>query len=132
MGYVYCSRFAPDVSKDPLLQSLRKELYLENYDTIGFDLYRQKCAEIDEYSPLNPFMKVAQDILCVYEMILPYVPLLQNLRKQAQSFALEYIHAEDFQTNSIDIGPVNKALNMLSVYVGGVSFMISKYDVINT
>lgn len=127
MGYVYCSRFTPDVSKDTLLQSLRKELYLENYDTINFDLYRQKCADIDEYSPLNPFMKVAQDICCLYELILPHVPLLQNLRKQAQAFALEYIYAEDLQTNSIDIGPVNKALNMLSVYIGGTKHPPDKW-----
>jgi hypothetical protein len=58
MGYVYCKRFTPDVSQDPLLQALRKELYMENYDTIKWDKFRQTCAEIDEYSPLNPIMKV--------------------------------------------------------------------------
>ena len=29
---------------------------------------------------------------------------------------MDYIHAEDAQTNYIDIGPVNKALNMLAVW----------------
>ena len=29
---------------------------------------------------------------------------------------MEYMKAEDLQTNFIDIGPVNKVLNMLSMY----------------
>ena len=33
------------------------------------------------------------------------------------SAAIEYIHAEDEQTNYIDIGPVNKAMNMLCVWI---------------
>ena len=32
-------------------------------------------------------------------------------------FVIEYIHAEDKQTNYVDIGPVNKAMNMLSVWI---------------
>ena len=34
-------------------------------------------------------------------------------------FVISYIHAEDKQTNYVDIGPVNKALNMLSVWIDG-------------
>lgn len=119
MGYIYCSRFTPDVKADPVLMSLRKELYTENYDTIVWDDFRQKCADIDEYSPLNPVMKVAQDALAVYEGLCKRFSFLQNLRKAGLKWSIEYIHAEDIQTNYIDIGPVNKALNMLSVWVAG-------------
>lgn len=118
MCYVYCMRFVPaDIKTDPVLQSLRRELYAQSYDSIDFDAYRQTCAPIDEYASLNPVMKVAQDFCSVYEHFLPHVPLLQWMRKKALEFVIEYIHAEDKQTNYVCIGPVNKALNMLAVYV---------------
>jgi squalene/oxidosqualene cyclase-like protein len=119
MGYLYCKRFKPDVKNDPTLTSLQQELYPQKYDTIDWDAFRQTCADIDEYSPLNPIMKVAQDFLAVYERVLEKTPILQSLRKSAIDFSIDYIHAEDIQTNFIDIGPVNKALNMLSVWVDG-------------
>ena len=120
MCYLYSRRYSPDVSKDPLLQALRKELYRESdgpYEKINWDAFRQTCAPIDEYSPLNPVMKVAQDFLALYEAWLPSIPFFRNARANALKFVIEYIHAEDLQTNYIDIGPVNKALNMLSVFV---------------
>jgi hypothetical protein len=118
MCYVYCKRFVPDVASDPVLLSLREELYQQDYDSINWDAYRQTCADIDEYSPLHPVMKVAQDLLAVYETyLLPYCAPLRRLRERALAFCIEYIHAEDHQTNYVDIGPVNKALNMLSVWV---------------
>jgi squalene/oxidosqualene cyclase-like protein len=81
------------------------------------DDFRQTCADIDAYSPLNPVMKVAQDILSVYESILPHIPFLVKLRADALDYTASYMHAEDIQTNYVDIGPVNKSLNMLSAYV---------------
>ena len=108
-----------DVSKDPLLLSLRSELYNESYDTIKWDDYRQICADIDDYSPLNPIMKIAQDFLSYYEYFLPYIPPLKWLRNKALEFVIAYIHEEDIQTNYIDIGPVNKSLNMLAVWIDG-------------
>lgn len=108
-----------DVSKDPLLQALRKELYIENYDTIDWDGHRQVCAEIDNYSPLNPVMKIAQDMLAIYEHYLPSIPPLKYIRNKALDFVISYIHAEDTQTNYVDIGPVNKSLNMLAVWIDG-------------
>lgn len=119
MCYLYGMRYSPDVKSDPLLMSLRKELYPDNmnYDTIPWDSYRQTCADIDAYTPLNPVMKIAQDILSIYERILPHVPFLSNLRARALNWAADYMHAEDIQTNYVDIGPVNKSLNMLSAYV---------------
>ena len=117
MGYLYCKRYTPDVANDSTLSALRSELFLQKYESIPWDSYRQTCADIDEYSPLNPIMKVAQDFLAIYEKILPNIPFLKNLRQRGLEFAIDYIHAEDLQTNYIDIGPVNKALNMLSVFV---------------
>ncbi len=120
MCYLYSKRFVPpNIEKEPVLMALRKELYAGvDYDTINWDNYRQTCADIDAYSPLQPVMKVAQDFLSIYEeYILPNFKPLQYLREIALDFVIKYIHAEDLQTNYIDIGPVNKSLNMLSVWV---------------
>jgi hypothetical protein len=62
-------------------------------------------------------MKIAQDFLAIYEKVLPYIPPLVWLRKISLDFVIAYIHEEDIQTNYIDIGPVNKALNLLAVWV---------------
>lgn len=119
MCYLYGARFTPDVAGDETLSALRRELYPEgfDYDTLNWDNYRQTCAEIDAYSPLNPVMKIAQDVLSIYERVLPHVPFLVKLRGQALQYVAEYMHAEDIQTNFVDIGPVNKSLNMLCTYV---------------
>ena len=119
MCYLYSKRYTPDVANDPILTALRSELYLDGqvYDNLDWNAFRQTCAAIDTYSPLNPVMKVAQDLLAVYERWLPSIPYMVQVRERALKFVIEYIHAEDFQTNYIDIGPVNKALNMLSVFV---------------
>ena len=120
MCYLYCKRFVPDtVTDDPVLVGLRKELFTDPYDTIDWDKHRDACCEIDEYSPLAPVMKVAQDLLSWYEWILPHVLPMRWFRNWALQFVISYIHAEDKQTNYVDIGPVNKALNMLSVWVDG-------------
>ena len=44
-------------------------------------------------------------------------------------FAFEYIEAEDRQTNYVDIGPVNKCMNMLSVFFhrGGSSMEFRRH-----
>lgn len=86
---------------------MREELYAQPYSGINFDDYRQSCADIDQYSPLNPVMKIAQDFLSYYEFILPYSPLLTYMRKRALAFVIEYIHAEDKQTNYVDIGKIS-------------------------
>ena len=119
MGYLYSSRYTPDVQSDPLLLALRKELYLEDYDSIVWNDFRQTCADIDNYSPLNPVMGFLQDCLSYYEYFLPSIPFLVNMRKRSLEYVMNYIHAEDIQTNFVDIGPVNKSLNMLCVFVAG-------------
>lgn len=123
MGYIYCKRFSADVSADPVLQSLRRELYAEPYGSIDWNANRQTCADIDNYSPLNPFLKVVQDFCALYETyLLPNLPLLRYYREKGLKFTSEYMHAEDIQTNYIDIGPVNKSMNML------VAWIASGYD----
>ena len=63
-------------------------------------------------------MKFAQNCLSFYENWTAFRPFRDRARKAGLKFCLEYMHAEDLQTNYIDIGPVNKALNMVSAFHG--------------
>jgi len=66
-------------------------------------------------------MKVAQNGLALYENWPIFQPFKNFVRSYANDFCVEYMAAEDLQTNYIDIGPVNKVLNMISAYDGKTS-----------
>jgi len=120
MCYLYCKRFEnPGKETDPLLESLRSELYITVYAAIQWDAYRHVCCPLDDYSPVTLFQKTAHNILAFYETYFPiwkFAPF-SWVREAGINFAIRYIHAEDLQTNYVDIGPVNKTLNMLSIWV---------------
>jgi len=117
MGYIYGSRFIySKAESDPLIAELRKELYCEPYETIEWGETRNMVAPMDNYSPLPSVMKCLQNVLAIYESLPIIQPLKNFVRKAGLRFCVEYMAAEDLQTNYIDIGPVNKALNMISAY----------------
>ena len=119
MGYLYGARFVYDKAEtDPLVQSLRKELYVQDYDSINWIKTRHMVADMDNYSPVPLFMKVLQNILARYETWSIFQPLKNYVRKFGLQYSLEYMKAEDLQTNYINIGPVNKVLNLVSAYHG--------------
>ena len=110
---------------DPLVAQLREELYdpqavgAASYDDIPWNRTRHWVADIDNYSPVHPLMAFLQDLLRnVWERSGGF-GLLRRLRGAGLAFAKDYMAAEDLQTNFVDIGPVNKALNMLVCWVAG-------------
>jgi len=115
MCYLYGNRFCLDASKDPLLMSLRQEIYCTNYDRINWLGYLHAVAPQDNYSPITLMMRAAHWLLVVYEELGPFT----WLRKKGLEFSARYMAEEDKQTNFIDIGPVNKSLNMLSCWLIG-------------
>jgi len=95
-----------------------QQLYCQPYDSIEWDSTRHLVAEMDNYSPIPLFMKFAQNCLSFYERWSIFSPFRTAVRKAGLRFCSEYMKAEDLQTNYIDIGPVNKALNMVSAFHG--------------
>lgn len=118
MGYLYGSRFVyTNAETDPLIAELRTELYAgESYDSISWTKTRQLIADTDNYSPIPLVMKILQNILARYENWSICNWFRNYFRQRGLDFSMEYMKAEDLQTNFIDIGPVNKVLNMLSMY----------------
>ena len=119
MSYLYSRRYVySKAESDPLILSLRKELYCEDYDSIPWMKTRHCVAPMDNYSPILWMMKVAQNALARYENWPIFQPFKNFIRHYANKFCIDYMAAEDLQTNYIDIGPVNKVLNMISAYDG--------------
>ncbi|GKY94922.1 hypothetical protein MPSEU_000457100 [Mayamaea pseudoterrestris] len=117
MGYVYGTRLIySDAETDPVILSLRKELYCEDYEQIQWSKTRHLVAPMDNYSPINPIMATVQNILARYESWPIFRPFRDDVRRRGLAFCVDYMAAEDQQTNYIDIGPVNKVLNMISAY----------------
>jgi len=117
MCYAYSSRFSARAEDDELLSALRRELYLQPYETIDWDAHRFSICPFDNYSPVEPVMRLACNALALYERYLVGLAPFRWLRSAGLRFVMDYIHAEDAQTNYVCIGPVNKALNMLAVWV---------------
>jgi squalene/oxidosqualene cyclase-like protein len=117
MGYLYGHRYVyRDAETDDVVASLRKELYPQypDYHTIPWRTTRHWIADTDNYSPIPWVMKTLQNLLARYEEWSIVQPFKRYVRQRGLEFSLDYMDAEDLQTNYIDIGPVNKVLNMIS------------------
>ncbi|CAM6098356.1 unnamed protein product [Calypogeia fissa] len=115
MSYVYGKRFTGKLT--PLVKDLRKEIFCSKYTNIDWNRARNECCKEDLYYP-HPLL---QDILwgTLYKV---GEPVLQSwpgskLREIALAEAIKHIHYEDESTRYLDIGPVNKSLNMLACWV---------------
>lgn len=108
MAYVYGKRGTGPIT--PLVQSLREELFITDYQTIDWNRARNECAKEDMYYP-HPMV---QDVL--WWALYKAEAVLQGswLRRRALAECAKLIHYEDDNTRFIDIGPVNKVINMLA------------------
>ena len=115
MCYLYGVKFVyARAESDPLIAALRDELYSTPYASIEWEGTAELVADIDNYSGIHVVMKLANKVLNLWERF--GGPLLRRVRAAGLAFAMDYMEAEDEQTNYVDIGPVNKVLNMLSAY----------------
>lgn len=107
----YCYGHRVTAAHTPLTDALRNELYTQDYSTIDWPAARDKCAATDIYYPQAPLLTKLNKLLNIYEKF-----HLRFLREKALDFVLEYINAEDVQTNYINIGPVNQVINSICVW----------------
>mmetsp|Transcript_24175 Transcript_24175/g.67231 ORF Transcript_24175/g.67231 Transcript_24175/m.67231 type:complete len:765 (-) Transcript_24175:284-2578(-) len=110
MSYIYGRRATcPD---SPLLAALREELYPQPYESIDWNKARNQIAKEDLYYP-HPLL---QDVLWWALYKFEYLLVGSSLRNYALAETMKHIHYEDENTRYIDIGPVNKVINMLSCW----------------
>nr|QEV81990.1 oxidosqualene cyclase [Scutellaria barbata] len=124
MSYLYGKRFVGPIT--PIVLSLRKELYLQDYHRIHWNLATNLCCKEDLYSP-HPFI---QDILwkCLQKFAEPLLMQwpFSKLRHRALRHVMKHIEYEDENTNYICIGPVNKVLNMLCRWIDDPQSLATK------
>uniref|UniRef100_A0AAX7V799 Terpene cyclase/mutase family member n=1 Tax=Astatotilapia calliptera TaxID=8154 RepID=A0AAX7V799_ASTCA len=115
MSYCYAVRLAAD--EDPLVLSLRQELYVQDYAFINWPAQRNNVAACDMYTPHSTLLTVAYMVLNVYE-----AHHSTTLRGKAVKELYDHIEADDRYTKCISIGPISKTINMLvRWYVDGPS-----------
>ncbi|KAM9253585.1 lanosterol synthase isoform 1-T1 [Dugong dugon] len=107
MSYCYATRLSC-ATDDPLVQSLRQELYPEDFASIDWPAQRNRVAPEDMYTPHSWLLHVVFALLNLYER-----QHSTNLRQRAIQKLYEHIAADDRFTKSISIGPISKTINML-------------------
>ncbi|KXZ42932.1 hypothetical protein GPECTOR_110g224 [Gonium pectorale] len=102
MSYVYGKRGT--CKETPLTAAIRAELYPMPYGKIDWNAARNQCAKEDLYYP-HPMVQ-AENVL-----------MGSPLRRWALAECMKHIHYEDENTRYVDIGPVNKVINMLACWL---------------
>jgi lanosterol synthase len=109
MAYCYALRIkAPE---NELILSLREEIYNQDFASIDWSKQRNALCEKDNYTTLSPVLKWMNFFTNNYEKF-----KCTWLRKKSINYILKYLNAEDEQTNYLDIGPVNKAINSICIW----------------
>lgn len=111
MSYVYAEKLVAAI--DPLVLQLREELYRDDYDRIDFTRHRDSISSLDLYSPSTLLLKGLNHLTNLYEQVYS-----RRIRDKASEYLIDAIHAEDEHTKYINIGPVNKFINMISICHG--------------
>ncbi|KAG8851509.1 Lanosterol synthase (Oxidosqualene--lanosterol cyclase) [Tulasnella sp. 330] len=110
MSFIYAKRWrAP---RDPLIMSLREELYVQDYRTIDWPAQRNNVHPVDMYNPHSAVMDALYLILVLWER----API-QSLRNIALDRAYNQIVLEDENTEYQCLGPVNKMVNQVARYI---------------
>lgn len=107
MSCLWAKRFKAKM--DPVLESLRHELYVEPYESINWAKQRNNVAEIDVWAPHTRTLNALMGILSVYESCGGLPPL----RRAGMKRAYELLVMEDENTGYQCLGPVNKMLNYI-------------------
>uniref|UniRef100_A0A3Q3EHI3 Terpene cyclase/mutase family member n=1 Tax=Kryptolebias marmoratus TaxID=37003 RepID=A0A3Q3EHI3_KRYMA len=115
MSYCYAVRLTAE--EDPLILSLRQELYIQDYATINWPAQRNNVAACDLYTPHSKLLDVIYSVLNLYETYHS-----TTLREKALKQIYEHIEADDRFTSFTNIGSIPKMMNMLvRWYVDGPS-----------
>ncbi|KAJ3124877.1 Lanosterol synthase (Oxidosqualene--lanosterol cyclase) [Nowakowskiella sp. JEL0407] len=110
MSWLYANRFQAPV--DDLILQLREEIFVTPYEKINWNKQRNNICKVDMYSPHTTLLETIFEILTYYEMM-----PISALRKYALDTVLDHIHAEDRSTKFAALGPINKVMNMLVIWI---------------
>ncbi|KAK3838546.1 MAG: terpene synthase [Linnemannia elongata] len=110
MSYLYGHRATFPLND--LTRKLREEIYTQPYESILWYQQRNNICKADEYYPHTRLLNFLNGGLVIAEK----VTSRSMIRKAALRAAYAQVKYEDENTHYLDIGPVNKVMNMLSTY----------------
>ncbi|CDK25437.1 unnamed protein product [Kuraishia capsulata CBS 1993] len=109
----YVSSVKGKCELDPLLLSLRTEIYTKSYGKIDFSKERNNVCGVDLYYPHTGFLNLANNVLVFYEKYLR--PDWWNRRVNKTIY--EYVLKELKNTEYLGIAPVSAAFNTIVTYM---------------
>jgi len=112
MSYIYSKRFV--YPPTPFIHQLRKELYVEPYESINFSSHRNTISVFDNYHPKSWILNLI-NLLLVY-IWFPYLRTA-SLVKRAEDWVWRLVQYEDQNTDYADLAPVNAPMNTLCCYI---------------
>ncbi|MCK5889413.1 MAG: terpene cyclase/mutase family protein [Methylococcales bacterium] len=107
----YCYSHKIQAPENALILSLRQEIFTEDFSTINWPKQRNKVCQEDIYTTQSPALKWMNLFTNTYEKFHS-----SWFRKKATKYILDYIDAEDLQTQYINIGPVSQSINSICIW----------------
>ena len=107
----YCFALRIKAPENELVLSLREELYNQDFASIDWSKHRNTVCEKDCYTTPSKVLKWMNLFTNSYERY-----KCSWLRKKATDYILSYLNAEDAQTQYLNIGPVSKVINSISIW----------------
>ncbi len=114
MSYLYGRRWR--VPETPLLTAIRGEIHDRPFESIDWDNARGYVLPNDVYTPHTRVLKLANRVLNAVERGISLLPPLQRLRERALDEVMDQVKQAQLDSNFVDLGPVNKALDTIACY----------------
>lgn len=98
-----------------LTLELRKELFIQPYESINFVTHRNDIHPRDNYNPKSWVLNTINTLIVNIwnPWLLPY----SGLKSRAEAWTLKLIRMEDENTEYANLGPVNGPMNFLACYI---------------
>ncbi|KAF2095931.1 oxidosqualene:lanosterol cyclase-like protein [Rhizodiscina lignyota] len=115
MSYIASKKWTyPSASSDPVIQSLRNELFVQPYSSIDFSAHRNDISPYDNYHPKTWVLNAINWLL-----VKVWDPYLRpdSLKQKAEDWTWKLIQMEDANTDYADLAPVNAPMNFLACYI---------------
>lgn len=111
---------------NPLLEEIRSEIYVNDFNVIDFSQHRNTVCGVDLYYPHSPILNVANDILIKYEKYLRPTWLYNKSKKRVYELICKEIENTDY----LCIAPVNQAFCALVTLIeeGKASFQFQRFQ----
>lgn len=97
-----------------LTLELRKELFVQPYESIKFVSFRNSIHPRDNYNPKSFILNAINSL--IVSVWTPYL-LPTSLKEKAEAWTWKLIQMEDLNTDYANLGPVNGPMNFLSCYI---------------